>query len=411
MSLIRPFRALRPPLELAEKVASPPYDVVSRAEARAIISRNPDSFMRVVRSDAEFPESVDPYAQEIYSRAAENFLSLIQRGFLVQDETPSFYLYTLLQGEHKQTGLMAGTSCREYIDGAIRRHEHTRRVKEDDRARHITTINANSGPVLLTYPADKEIDALVRKCTEHAPVADFQDEAGIHYIVHRVSDTVLVEEFVRLFARIPVLFVADGHHRSAAAVRVCEKRRLADPVHTGKEAYNFFMSLIFPDNQLRILPYNRVVQDLAGRDAAAFLREVESAFHVSEDAAPEPPRRGECSMYLAGRWYGLVPRAPLSGDPLKDLDVSLLQDRLLDPVLGIKDPKGDERIDFVGGSRGTAELVKLVDSGEFAVAFSMFPTSVEELMAVARENGIMPPKSTWFAPKPLSGLIVRSLED
>jgi len=410
MADVRPFRGIRPEFENAEKVACPPYDVLNTAEAREIIAGNDASFLRIVRSEADLPEGVDPCSPEVYGRARENLASFLKKGLLIQDENPSFYLYTLVEGVHRQTGLIAGASAEEYIAGSIRKHELTRKAKEEDRVRHIDSLNVNSGPVLLTYEADMEIDALVRKCVEREPVAAFEDEAGVEHILHKIDDGIVVEEFRNLFSKIDTLYIADGHHRSASAARVFEKRRDANSAHTGDEEYCFFLSVIFPDEQLKILAYNRVVKDLKGLTEAAFLEKVEEAFQVTRSGVKEPTAKGEFSMYLSGKWYTLTPSAPLAGAILQQLDVSVLQDRLLQPVLGINDPRKDERIDFVGGSRGTAELEKLVDEGGFSVAFSMFPTSIDELTGVAKQGGIMPPKSTWFAPKLRSGLVIHSLD-
>ena len=410
MADLRPFRGIRPEFENAEKVASPPYDVLNTREAREIISSNPSSFLRIVRSEADLPEGVDPYSPQVYDRARENLASFLEKGLLIQEEKPAFYLYTLVQGEHKQTGLIAGASAQEYIDGSIRKHELTRKAKEEDRVRHIDNLNANTGPVLLTYNAQMEIDALVSKCVEREPVADFTDEAGVEHILHKIDEDVLVEEFRILFDKIDILYIADGHHRSASAARIYEKRKSANSAHAGNEEYCFFLSVIFPDEQLKILAYNRVVRDLNGLSEEAFLDIIKKDFTVTSSGVKEPEAKGDFSMYLSGTWYTLKPSAPLSGDILEDLDVAVLQERLLQPVLGIGDPRKDERIDFVGGTRGTGELEKLVDSGDFAVAFSMFPTSIDELTGVAEKDGIMPPKSTWFAPKLRSGLVIHSLD-
>ena len=413
MARIEPFRAWRPDPRYAEKVASPPYDVLSSDEARRMAADNPLSFLHVVKPEIDLPEGTDLYAPEVYATGAENLRRLIRDGILLREERPAYYLYRQRMGDHVQTGLVAGASVDEYEADLIKKHEHTRRVKEDDRTRHVEALGANTGPVFLAYKAREEIDRLVDRLTAGEPAYDFTASDGIRHTLWVVDDPAHVEELKAAFARVPEMYVADGHHRSAAAVRVREARRAANPNHTGDEPYNFFLSVIFPHDQLQILDYNRVVRDLAGRTKEAFLDEISGSFRVEPTDSPRPERPHEFGMYLDGSWYRLT---ALSGtwpedDPVRSLDVAILQDNLLAPVLGIGDPRSDERIDFVGGIRGLGELERRVDGGEWAVAFALYPTSIEQLFAVADAGKVMPPKSTWFEPKLRSGLIVRPLDD
>ncbi len=413
MARIEPFRAWRPRPELAPRVASPPYDVVSTEEARRLAEGEPLSFLHVVRPEIDLPQGTDPYAPEVYAKGAENLRRLIEDGVLIREERPALYLYRQTMGDHVQTGVVAGASVDEYEAGLIKKHEHTRRAKEDDRTRHVEALGANTGPVFLAYRARPEIDALVERLAAASPVYDFTAEDGIRHTVWVVDDPGDREALQAAFREVPELYVADGHHRSAAAVRVRAARRAANPNHTGDEPYNFFLSVIFPHDQLRILDYNRVVRDLAGMDPATFLRRVGERFEVEPTDAPRPTRPRTFGMYLDGRWYRLRARPGTfpEDDPVRGLDVAILQENLLAPVLGIGDPRSDERIDFVGGIRGLEELERRVGSGDWAVAFAMYPTSIEQLFSVADAGLVMPPKSTWFEPKLRSGLIVRPLEE
>ncbi len=413
MARLEPFRAWRPALGLAERVASPPYDVLSTEEARRMAEGNPHSFLHVVKPEIDLPEGTDLYSPEVYATGAENLRRLVDEGVLIREERPAFYLYRQRMGDHVQTGVVAGASVDEYEADLIKKHEHTRRAKEDDRTRHVEALNANTGPVFLAYKARKEIDRLVERLTAAEPTYDFTAEDGIRHTLWVVDDPAAVEELRAAFAGVPEMYVADGHHRSAAAVRVREARRAANPRHTGDEPYNFFLSVIFPHDQLRILDYNRVVRDLAGHSRNAFLGEISGKFSVAPTEEPRPAAPHEFGMYLDGTWYRLTARPGTwpADDPVRSLDVAILQENLLAPVLGIGDPRSDERIDFVGGIRGLGELERRVDSGEWAVAFAVHPTSIEQLFAVADAGRVMPPKSTWFEPKLRSGLIVRPLED
>ena len=412
MARIEPFRALRPRPEIAAEVASPPYDVLSSDEARLMAEGNPISFLHVNKPEIDLPRDMDLYAPEVYSKGAANFKRYIRDGVFQRDPTPSLYLYRQVMGDHVQTGLVAGASIDEYEADTIKKHEHTRRKKEDDRTRHTDALDANAGPVFLTYKAVPEIDALVERLTSGEPQHDFVAPDGIRHVAWVVNRAADRDNLVEAFAsRVPVMYVADGHHRSAAAVRLRAMRRDANPDHTGKEPYNFFLSVIFPDNQMRIMDYNRVIRDLHGLDEAGFLAAVDARFTVTPIAEGRPTSSRQYGMYLGGRWYRLEPRPGTwpADDPVRRLDVAILQENLLAPVLGIGDPRSDERIDFVGGIRGLGELVKLVDSGAWAVAFALFPTSIHDLFAVADAGQVMPPKSTWFEPKLRSGLIVRPL--
>jgi uncharacterized protein (DUF1015 family) len=407
MSRIRPFRALRPPVDRAAAVAAVPYDVVDTAEAAALAEGNPLSFLHVSRPEIDLPPGTDLHSDEVYAKARENLDRLVETCPLVTDEIPSLYLYRLRMGEHEQTGLVACCSIDEYDADLIKKHERTRRDKEDDRTRHLLTLGAQTGLVFLTYRGRDEIDAAAAEVVAGEPLYDFVAADGIAHTLWRVPEP---ERFVEAFERVPALYVADGHHRSASASRARAALRDENPSHTGEEDYNFVLAVVFPGDQLRILPYNRAVKDLAGRTPEAFLAAVAERFEVTPGASSSP-ERGAFAMYFGGRWYGLRPPAGAvdERDPIASLDVSVLQDRLLAPVLGVEDPRTDTRIDFVGGIRGTDELERLVDSGRAAVAFSLHPTTVEDLMRIADAGEIMPPKSTWFEPKLRDGLVCHKI--
>ncbi|MDX2437808.1 MAG: DUF1015 family protein [Acidobacteriota bacterium] len=413
MARIQPFRGWRPRPDLCSEVASPPYDVLSSAEAREMASDNPVSFLHVVKPEIDLDPNVNVYSPEVYATGAANLKKLMDDGVLVREATPALYLYRQRMGDHVQTGLVAGASVDEYEADLIKKHEHTRPVKEDDRTRHIDTLNANTGPVFLTYKATPDVDRLVERLTEAEPTYNFVAPDGIQHVLWVVSEVGDRDALVDAFAGIPELYVADGHHRSAAGTRIRAMRRDANPGHRGDESYNFFLSVIFPDNQMMILDYNRLVKDLNDLDPAAVLERAGQHFEVErvENGRPAGPR--SFGMYLEGQWYRLTAKEASipEDDPVNRLDVAILQNNLLAPVLGIGDPRKDERIDFVGGIRGLGELEKRVDSGEWAVAFAFHPTSIQQLFAVADAGLVMPPKSTWFEPKLRSGLIVRPLAD
>jgi uncharacterized protein (DUF1015 family) len=405
VAVIRPFRALRPRPERAQLVASVPYDVVNTEEARALADGNPLSFLRVSRPEIDLPSGTDIYSDVVYRKAVENFEKLIATCPLEKEAEPSLYLYQLIMGDHEQIGIVACCSIDEYDDGTIRKHERTRRDKEDDRTRHMLMLRAQTGPVFLTYRGCPEIDEQVYAAISAAPLFDLTAADGVRHTIWRLNET---GALVKSFESVPLLYIADGHHRAASASRARAELKEQSFGHTGKEDYNYFLTVIFPDSQVQILAYNRTVQDLNGLSKEEFLGAIREQFMVTENARPEPPQRGHWSMYLDGKWYGLQlsPEATLPAGTVAMLDVSVLQDRLLDPILGIKDIRTDKRVDFIGGLRGTKELERLVDHGKAAVAFSLYPTTVEELLMVSDANEIMPPKSTWFEPKLRDGLLI-----
>ena len=411
MAVIHPFRALRPPADRVEQVASVPYDVVNTEEARALAEGNPLSLLHVTRPEIDLPDGTDIYSDEVYEKARENFERFKAEGTLVEEGGPSLYIYRLVMGEHTQLGVAAAFSVDEYDDGRIRKHERTRPDKENDRTRHILTLRAQTGPVFLTYRADRRVDALVEAETKAEPLYDFEAEDGVRHTLWRAASA---EQLARCFAEVPLLYIADGHHRAASASRARAELKGRNPNHTGEEAYNRFLAVVFPDEQMQILPYHRVVKDLNGRSEEEFLEAVRSRFHVTDDAKREGPgKAGHWHMYLGGEWYGLTLKddaaLTLSDDPTAALDVSLLQNNLLDPVLGVTDPRTDKRIDFVGGIRGTRELERLVDTGAARVAFALYPTSIEDLLRVSDAGGVMPPKSTWFEPKLRDAILIHTI--
>ena len=408
MAVIRPFRALRPPAGRAQQVASVPYDVVNTEEARALAANTPLSFLHVSRAEIDLPDGTDSYSDVVYRKALDNYEQLIKNCPLQTEESPSIYLYRLIMGEHEQIGVVACCSVDEYDSGVIKKHERTRRDKEDDRTRHILVLRAQTGPVFLTYRAHRDIDSMVMETTMTRALFDFTADDGIQHTVWRVPDLV---RFVEAFREVKSLYIADGHHRAASASRARAELKEQSFGHTGDEEYNFFLTVIFPDDQLQILPYNRAVRDLNGLSRDEFLAAVGKNSSVVETDKPAPAERGRWSMYLDGKWYGLsLPEdASKPEGVVASLDVSVLQDRLLDPILGIKDVRTDKRIEFVGGIRGTAELERLVNEGNAAVAFSLFPTTVADLLKVSDAGDIMPPKSTWFEPKLRDGLLIHTI--
>ncbi|MDQ3172170.1 MAG: DUF1015 family protein, partial [Acidobacteriota bacterium] len=404
MAILHPFSALRPPPERAKQVSSVPYDVVDTEEARQLAADNPLSFLHVSRPEIDLPEGTDIHSDAVYRKAADNFQNLIKNCPLENEELPSIYLYRLIMGEHEQIGVVACCSVDEYDTDVIRKHERTRRDKEDDRTRHMRVLRAQTGPVFLTYRARRDIDTMVMETTMANALYDFTADDGIQHTIWHVPDPV---RFVQTFRDVHYLYIADGHHRAASASRARAELKEQNSNHTGDEEYNFFLAVIFPDDQLQILPYNRVVRDLNGQSKDEFLSDVKRVFEVSENGAPTAKAPGNWSMYLNNQWYGLsLPaNAPKPEGLVASLDVALLQDRLLDPILGIKDVRTDKRIDFVGGLRGTKELERLVDERKAAVAFSLYPTNVADLLRVSDAGEIMPPKSTWFEPKLRDGLL------
>ncbi len=403
MASVKPFRGLRPAPELADKVVSLPYDVMDSAEARAITSKNELSFLRVTKSEVDLAPDVNPYSEEVYQKANENLQDFIKKGILIQDEKPCFYIYKQQMGSHTQVGLVATVSVVEYNNNIIKKHELTRPDKEQDRVNNITATGAQTGAVFITYKANDHMNAVIAQGMTKQPVYDFVTEDGNSHTLYIVDDAVKIEAIEQAFARIESLYIADGHHRSAAAARVYETCKANNPEHTGEEAYTRFLAVIIPHTMTKIMDYNRVVKDLNGLTEEAFLEKIQDKFTI------EPCTRISCKaeyphyfgMYLNKAWYKLVakPDSYDETDPVGKLDVSILQSNLLEPVLGIGNLRTDKRIDFVGGIRGMGELERLVDSGEYVVAFSMFPTSTKDLMAIADAGQIMPPKSTWFEPK------------
>ncbi len=412
MAVIRPFRALRPSEKSASLVASVPYDVVNREEAKELAGDNPFSFLRVTRAEIELDDSVNPYDPEVYKKAKENLAELEKKVPLITEDKPSFYLYRLEMKGRAQTGIAAAFSVDDYDGNVILKHEKTRKVKEDDRTNHIVTTGAQTGPVFLTYRGIKKINELVGETTKNSlPLYDFISQDGIKHTVWIIPEKyygTITEEI----AGVKHLYIADGHHRAASAGRARKVKQDSNPDHKGNEEYNFFIAVLFPAEQLQILPYNRVVLDLNGLTKEDFLNEISDKFYVEKSGKKVPAERKTFCLYIDGEWYGLTGRnsvaasTSLSESVAETLDVSILQDFLLSPVLGIGDPRTDKRIDFVGGIRGTKELEKLVDSGSAAAAFSLYPVSVDDLMKISDAGEIMPPKSTWFEPKLRDGLLV-----
>ncbi|PTX94542.1 DUF1015 family protein [Opitutus sp. ER46] len=401
---IHPFRGLVPTPAQASNVACVPYDVVNAEEAAALAAGRPHSLLHVDRAEIDLPPGTDPYSEAVYRKARENFQALQQAGVLVRESEPCLYIYQQQMGAHVQRGIVAGCHVEDYDTGLIKRHEKTRKDKEDDRTRLIDTISADTGPVFLTYRDNAAVTALVEAKTREKPLHDFIAPDGIRHTVWRVPGGA---DWVQAFGAVPVTYIADGHHRAASAARVARLRRERNLRHTGNEDYNWFLCVLFPAKELKILPYNRIVADLNGLSPTDFLARVRATFGLDENASASPQATGQVSMYFAGKWYGLrMPVDPAAG-PVERLDVSVLQDKLLAPLLGIADPRTSKRVDFVGGIRGTGELVKRVDA-DGGVAFSMFPVTLDQLMDIADAGQIMPPKSTWFEPKLRSGLFVHT---
>ena len=415
MAVIRPFRGIRPPKNLVEKVVSRPYDVLSSAEARAEAEGNEMSLYHIIRPEIDFPEGTDEHLPKVYEKAAENFRLFQEKGWLVQDDKPCYYVYAQTMNGKTQYGLVVGAWVEDYVNGVIKKHELTRRDKEEDRMKHIRATNANIGPVFLAYPDDAVLDALVAKYTARQPEYDFvAPDDGFGHTFWVVDNDDDIAAITRQFAQMPALYIADGHHRSAAAALVGLEKARQNPNHTGDEEYNYFMAVCFPADQLTIIDYNRVVKDLNGLDAAAFLQAVEKNFEVKDMGADEyrPTCLHNFSLYLEGKWYSLTARPGTydDNDPIGVLDVTISSNLILDEILGIKDLRSDKRIDFVGGIRGLGELKKRVDSGEMKMALALYPVSMKQLMDIADTRNIMPPKTTWFEPKLRSGVVVHKLE-
>ena len=411
MADIRPFQGLRPKPELVQKVASPPYDVLNSQEARELAKDNPMSFLHVVKAEIDFGPDIDTHSDQVYEKGAENLQNFLRDGILIQDASPCFYIYQITMGSHTQLGLMLGASIDEYEKGFIKKHELTRRDKEDDRAHHVDILNANSGPVMLSYHANEEVDKhLETICSTSEPVYDFTAEDGIRHVLWVASDLKDSERIQRNFLNVEAMYIADGHHRSAAAYRVRNIRKEQNPNHTGDEPYNHFLAVAFPDNQLQILGYHRAVKDLAGLEPGEFIDKLTEYFDVSETDDPLPQKPRHFTMFLDGKWYGLVAKENFfpADDPVLSLDVSILQKNILESILDLYDIRTNDRIDFIGGIRGTKELEKRCNQ-DMRIAFALYPTSIGQLMSVSDSGKVMPPKSTWFEPKLRDGLLVRSL--
>ncbi|MEH6754393.1 MAG: DUF1015 family protein [Alphaproteobacteria bacterium] len=404
-SLLHPFTGLRPTPESAADVAAPPYDVMSFAEAKTMAEGRPWSFLHVSRPEIDLPDGTNPYSEAVYQKGADNLVAMSEAGVLIRDGAPCYYVYRIIMGDHTQTGLVAAAPVDAYDENRVRKHEFTRPDKEDDRVRQIDAVDAQTGPVLVVHEDRDSVEAVLATVTANAPTYDVTQPDGVRHIIWAVTDAAAVAQVAEAYAPIDVLYIADGHHRSAAASRVAAMR--AERADAGS-AHERFLIVAFPANELRILDYNRVVKDLNGLDADAFLAKVTEVFDVEAvDGEARPAAQHGFGMYLDGTWYALDTKSPPAADaaPLDRLDVKLLSDRLLEPVLGIADPRTDKRIDFVGGIRGLGALQERVDSGDWAVAFALFPTSIQDLMAVADANEVMPPKSTWFEPKLADGLV------
>ena len=413
MAQIRPFFCIRPCREKAARIAALPYDVYSRAEAKQVTAQNPDSFLNIDLPETQFADDADMYDDKVYQKAREMLWKQVEDRTFLKEEKRCYYIYELTMDKRTQTGIVACASIDDYENQVIKKHENTRQEKEADRIRHVDTCNAQTGPIFLAYRADQGIRTVVQEAKKQEPLYDFVAEDGVRHRVFRIFADEQIREIQQAFAKMESIYIADGHHRAASAVKVGQMRKKAHPGCTGEEEFCFFLSVLFPDDELMIMDYNRVVKDLGGLSPAQFLDKAGSIFDLKKVSGNErrPKKKGDFSMYLDGSWYMCSVRAEdLSADPVKSLDVSLLQDLLLEPVLGIHDPKTDQRIDFIGGIRGLDELERRVET-DCAVAFAMYPTDISELFAVADAGLLMPPKSTWFEPKLRSGLFIHALDE
>lgn len=416
MAVVKAFKAVRPVPALADRVAALPYDVMSSAEARQMVQGNPYSFLHVDKAEIDLDPAIDLYDTRVYEKARDNLNQMIADGVFMQDESPCLYIYKQVMNGRAQIGIVGCASIDDYMQNTIRKHELTRADKEQDRINHVDYCDANTGPIFLTYRVREDINALVDAQMAKTPVYDFASEDGIGHTVWVIDDPAVIDQLTAAFAGVENLYIADGHHRSASAVRVGQMRRAAKPDYDGSEEFNYFLSVIFPDSQLYIMDYNRIVKDLNGNTKETFLEKIAEKFTVTDfagDGALKPEKKHTYGMYLDGKWYLLEakPGSYDAADPVAQLDVSILQNNLLHPILGIGDPRTDKRIDFVGGIRGLQALSDRVDNGEMAVAFSMYPTTMEDLMDIADAGAIMPPKSTWFEPKLRSGLFIHKLSE
>ena len=413
MSLIKPFRGLRPVPKHAADVAAPPYDVLNTAEARTRAAGKPWSFLHISKPEIDLPADTDPYSAAVYAKGAENLQKQISAGILMRDAEPRYYVYRLRMGDHVQTGLVFVGSVADYDSNRIRKHEFTRPQKEDDRVRQITALNAQTGPVLLAYRNSAEVGAIIKQVASGKPVYDLVADDGVGHTLWVMEDAAQIDKLTKLFDAMDALYIADGHHRSASGSRVARAKNAEHGTQPGNNSWDYFLCVAFPHDETRIMDYNRVVRDLNGHSAEQLLEKIAEKFQVqSVDGQAKPAHAGQFGMYLAGLWYRLDINPSLipTNDPVARLDVSLLQDNLIAPLLGIDDPRTADRIDFVGGIRGLNELEKRVNSGEMQIAFALYPTSMEALMAVADANEVMPPKSTWFEPKLADGLVSHVLD-
>ena len=415
MAIIKPFKGLRPPADMAAQVASRPYDVLSSDEAREEAAGNPYSLLHIIKPEIDLDESIDVHSPQVYEKARENYKKFRDSGWLIQDKKDHLYIYAQTMDGRTQYGLVGCASVDDYLNGVIKKHELTRPDKEEDRMKHVRINRANIEPVFFTYPSKKEIDAIVaRYVNDHLPIYDFVASDGVGHHFWMVDDDDIIQALIDLFGQVPATYVADGHHRTAAAALVGNEMKEKNSHHTGHEEYNFFLAVHFPDNQLKIIDYNRVIKDLNGLSKEGFLEAISERFVVEKKGTRmyKPIRLHNFSMYLDGEWYSLTARerACNDDDPIGILDVTILTQQVLDPILGITDLRRSTRIDFVGGIRGLGELKKRVDSGEMAVAFALFPVTLKQLINIADSNQIMPPKTTWFEPKLRSGLVIHSLE-
>ncbi len=412
MATVRPFKGYRPLPKFIQSVAARPYDVLNSEEARLEAGNNPLSFLHVGKPEIDLPPGTNLYDDSVYQKGKENLEKLILNGILQQDKKPCFYLYAQRMGDHIQYGIVGCASVEEYLNNTIKRHELTRKDKEDDRTKHVIVTNAHTGPIFLTFHAQPALDAIIRRVQNTPTINDFVADDGIVHQLWVIEDDSTIGEIREAFSSIPSLYVADGHHRTAAAARAAQALASANPQHTGEEEYNYFLAVLFPHNQLHILDYNRVVKDLNGKTPEQYQADVQRCFTVVHTPAQaRPTKKGEIGMYFNRQWYMLTikPELYTTNDPVESLDISILQTTFLAPVLGIEDPRTNKRIDFVGGIRGLGELERRVNSGEMAVAFALYPTSIEELIAIADAGKIMPPKSTWFEPKLRDGMVIHFL--
>ena len=413
--IVRPFKAVRPSRERADKVAALPYDVMDSKEAREMVKDNPYSFLHVDKAEIDLPEDIDQYDDKVYAKAKANIDKFLAEGTFIRDDKPYFYIYRLIMGDIEQTGIVGAASVDDYMEDRIKKHEFTREAKERDRIRHVDTTNANTGPIFLTHPEKAELSALVNEWTKKTPEYDFTAEDGVRHTVWVVDSEEAVETIRKAYEEIPALYIADGHHRAASAVKVGKLRRDAKPEYTGDEEFNYFLSVIFPSNQLKIMDYNRILKDLNGHSEEELLKAIGEKFEVEAyqgEGQYRPEKKHTFGLYLGGKWYKLTakPEILTDTDVLKSLDVSVLSENVLAPIFDIKDQRTSERIDFVGGIRGLGELERRVKDDGFAAAIALYPTDIDDLMKIADSGRVMPPKSTWFEPKLRSGLFLHELD-